>query len=344
VPHGCSGIVLIEARFEDTKKQVNAMKIIQFAPGHSPELAGTDEITTGNDVIFWLEIDRSEPGWPEKAQNWLGIRFDERHIRDTLNETHPPYYDGTDDYDLLIVRAICSNSLPEFPRTCPIAFIITNNAIVSIRPPEDHLFERVHTRFLSSVRKPPASPAMLLYQLLNQVTDGLLEHREDTSELLSSWQEQLLKRNVQFVDWHTLIRLHGQLRRLEVVTDSQMDAVAEWRDQTTMELGSSLDVRFNDLHEHLKRVYNHAVVVQHDIDSLVQIYFSANTQHTNDVLQFLTIISAIFLPLNLIAGVFGMNFSHLPFLSAWYGPWFAAALMISIAVGMLFWFRQKRWI
>jgi magnesium transporter len=320
------------------------MKIIQYTPGHPPELAGTDEIAGSDGLFYWIDIERTESDWPEKLQKRLRIRLDERHIRDTLNETHPPYFDDTDDYDLLIVRAICADSQPDFPRTCPIAFIIIDSTIVTIRPPEDHLFEKIHTRYLSNIRTPPTSAAMLLYQLLNRIIDGLLEHRDDTSELLSSWQERLLRKEGQIIDWHALIRLHGQLRRLEVVIDGQMDALGQWREQTSLALDSHLDVRFNDLQEHLRRVYNHAVVLKHDIDALVQIYFSATSHRTNDILQFLTIVSAIFLPMNLIAGVFGMNFSYLPFLHVWYGPWLIGALMIAIPVGLMLWFRRKGWV
>jgi magnesium/cobalt transport protein CorA len=319
------------------------MKIIQFEPGRLPEPSASDGMVSGKNRFFWLDVERTENAWYEKVQNSLGIRFDERHLRDTLNDTHPPYFDATDDYDLLIVRAICPESLPEFPSTCPVAFIITNNAIVSIRPPGDLLFDKIHSRLHNKIRTSPTTLAMLLYQLLNRVIDGLLAYRDETTELLTLWQERLLKQNGQFVDWHALIRLHGQLRRIEVTIDSQMDALTDWREQATLILDGSLEIRFNDLQEHLRRVYNHAVVVQHDIDAMVQIYFSATTQRTNDILQFLTVISATFLPLNLVAGLFGMNFSHLPFLNLWYGPLLISALMITIVIGMLVWFRHKRW-
>ncbi|MEJ2590146.1 MAG: CorA family divalent cation transporter, partial [Candidatus Thiodiazotropha sp.] len=161
---------------------------------------------------------------------------------------------------------------------------------------------------------------------------------------LSSWQERLLRHDEQVVDWHALIRLHGQLRRLEVVIDSQMDALRQWREQTTLELDIRMDVRFNDLQEHLRRVYNHAVVLQHDIDALVQIYFSVSSQRTNDILQFLTIVSAIFLPLNLIAGIFGMNFTNMPLLHVWYGTWLIGGLMIAIPIALMLWFRHRHWV
>ena len=84
--------------------------------------------------------------------------------------------------------------------------------------------------------------------------------------------------------------------------------------------------------------------MQHDIDALVQIYFSASAQRTNEILQFLTILSAVFLPLNLLAGLFGMNFAHLPLLAVWYGPWLLVGVMLLVVSGLLLWFRRRRWL
>jgi magnesium transporter len=185
---------------------------------------------------------------------------------------------------------------------------------------------------------------MLLYLLLDQVTDALLVQREATSELLTQWQERLLDFDHRFDDWKALMGLRGSLRRMEAVIEAQMDAVDEWREQTSLPLDTSLAVRYNDLQEHLRRVYQHTVVVQHDIDALVQIYFSASAQRTNEILQFLTILSAVFLPLNLLAGLFGMNFAHLPLLAVWYGPWLLVGVMLLVVSGLLLWFRRRRWL
>jgi Mg2+ and Co2+ transporter CorA len=310
------------------------MRILQFEPGCPPELAAT-ETTGGNDRFFWLDVERSESDWQEKALPWLRVRLHDRHVQDTLNDTHPPYYDGMDDYDLLVVRA---------PETRPVAFILTGTAVVSVHPPGDPLFAKLHQRFLASKRKSPTSPAMLFYLLLDQVTNALLAHRESTSELLTQWQERLLDPDHKFDDWQPLMGLRGGLRRLEAIIEAQMDAVDEWREQTSSPLDASLAVRYNDLQEHLRRVYHHAVVVQQDIDALVQIYFSASAQRTNEILRFLTILSAVFLPLNLLAGLFGMNFTHLPLLAAWYGPWILIGVMLLLVSGLLLWFRRLRWL
>ena len=76
------------------------MKIIQFAPGQAPHSADveTPQATGG---FFWVDVERTASDWQAVAQRWLGIDLDDRHLRDTLNAQHPPYYDGTDDYDLI---------------------------------------------------------------------------------------------------------------------------------------------------------------------------------------------------------------------------------------------------
>jgi magnesium/cobalt transport protein CorA len=321
------------------------MQVLHFKPERLPVPVETGEYIDLSEGFFWLDVERNEDDWQHQVRYWLkGIRLHDRHTRDILNETHPPYYDGTEDYDLLVMRSLCPDCPPEAPTTHPVAFIISGNCVISMRPPADPVFEKLRERMLSNLRKPPASPAMLLYLLLNQITDTLLSRRDVISELLSRWQERLLDREDQFDDWQALMRLRGQLRRLEVSIETQSDALDEWRDQTGSLLDRSLAVHYNDLQEHLRRVYNHAVVVQNDIDALIQVYFSANTQRTNDTLQFLTILSAVFLPLNLLAGLFGMNFKHMPWLSNMYAPWILLGTMTLIVIGLLLWFRHNRWI
>ena len=320
------------------------MQIIRFKAGHLPELAGAPPTHDEEGVFYWLDVQRSEMDWHENARPWLRMRIDERHVRDTLNDVHPPYFDSTEDYDLLVVRALCPDCPEEAPTTRAVAFIVSEHVLVSIRPAGDPAFSRLNHRFLSDQRNAPSSAAMLLYLAIDKLLEALLARRDVTSELISRWQDRLLDPNDVFDDWQAIMRLRSHLRRLEVVSESQIDALSEWREHTQIAIDAHLTIRFNDLQEHLRRLYNHALVFQHDIDALIQIYFSSNTQRTNEILQFLAIVSAIFLPLNLLAGIFGTNFVKLPLVSVWYGPWVMGLAMLLLVAGLLVWFRKRRWV
>ena len=72
---------------------------------------------------------------------------------------------------------------------------------------------------------------MRLYLAIDQLLDALLARRDVTSELMSRWQDRLLDPNDVCNDWKSMMRLRSRLRHLEVVSESQNDALSEWREQ-----------------------------------------------------------------------------------------------------------------
>jgi magnesium transporter len=83
-------------------------------------------------------------------------------------------------------------------------------------------------------------------------------------------------------------------------------------------------VRSRDLLEHIQRVVHHVRRLEQNAEVAIQMHFSAQSNRTNDTMRTLTALTAIFLPLNLIAGIFGMNFEFIPCCTrspASGGPW-----------------------
>jgi Mg2+ and Co2+ transporter CorA len=112
---------------------------------------------------------------------------------------------------------------------------------------------------------------------------------------------------------------------------------------STAELDGLL-ARARDVVEHIQRVVHHVRRMQEGADTAVQIHFSAVGNRTNDIMRTLTALTAIFLPLNLIVGFFGMNFEFLPAIHSATGFWWTVSTMvvIAIAMGIVFW--RKRYI
>lgn len=150
------------------------MQIIRFQTGQLPELAGTPPAHEEERVFYWLDVQRSERDWHESARPWLRMRLHERHVLDSLNDIHPPYFDYTEDYGLLVVRALCPDCPEESPTTRAVAFIVSNHVLVSIRPSGDPAFDRLGHRFLSGQGNVSSSAPMLLYLLIDQLLDTLL--------------------------------------------------------------------------------------------------------------------------------------------------------------------------
>ena len=90
----------------------------------------------------------------------------------------------------------------------------------------------------------------------------------------------------------------------------------------------------------MQTLYNQ---VLEDVNNLLNLSMSFSAQRTNEVMKVLTVISTIFIPLTFIVGVYGMNFEFMPELKMEYGYYSVWGFMILLVIGMLAFFRHKKW-
>jgi len=294
--------------------------------------------------LVWLDLVRSETGWRDQLPPGVDLRLHARHEEDILNASHPPFFNKTREYDFLVFRGYDETSGPHHPRTRPTAFVMMGNVLVSVRDPRDTEFDALREGWLAGDVSIPTSTPSLLHRLLDTIVDELLSLREPVNALLTEWQERLLDPHDPFSDWRQLMRTRNQLRWLSGTIDTQLNVIEKWREDFSGEFDQNLEIRFKDLEDHIRRVGNHAEQNQGAIDALVQIHFAANGQRTNQVMQFLAAISAIFLPLNLLVGYFGMNFTDMPFLTLPYAGLILFVIILLVSLLTLWAFRRRNWI
>ena len=99
-----------------------------------------------------------------------------------------------------------------------------------------------------------------------------------------------------------------------------------------------------DVHDHFVRVGDLADSYRDLVTSALDAYLSVQSNRMNEVMKTLTLISTVMLPLTFIAGVYGMNFDHMPELKWQLGYPFALGLMAVVAVSAVVWFRYRRWL
>ena len=105
-----------------------------------------------------------------------------------------------------------------------------------------------------------------------------------------------------------------------------------------------LKVRSRDVLEHIERVVHHVRRLEQSTETAVQMHFSVQSNRTNDIMRTLTALTAVFLPLNLIAGIFGMNFEFIPLVHKQDGFWWAMGSMTVIAIALIALFWRKRYL
>lgn len=218
-------------------------------------------------------------------------------------------------------------------------------------------FVRVDTRLdarATAARLMPTSSADLMLRLVNHMVDGYLELRRELTRQLDHWQSELLDPRTRFNNWNSLLDARLSLHQLDEICEDQRAAIQDWIEalnswpvastpegQREFEL---LKVRSRDVLEHIERVVHHVRRLEQSAEAAVQMHFSAQSHRANDIMRTLTALTAIFLPLNLMAGIFGMNFEFMPLLHTSAGFWWAMLSMGAIAVGLSVFFWRKRYL
>ncbi|WP_151449214.1 magnesium transporter CorA family protein [Lacisediminimonas profundi] len=327
--------------------------------------------------FYWLDFTHDEvqadpEHWRDLLQQATGIQVYDPHLTDAVNLRHPSYFDATHDYYMLVFRKLLlggteaaqeqagERRLPPAVSklsTVPVTFLLLDRALVTVHAAGSRTVEMVRAKLLDqrprgSQSRLPQSAQELMLRLLNAMVDQYLDLRQPLSNQIDRWQRTLLNPRRQFNNWMSLLDARVELRRLEHLCEEQHDALQELRDHFVDNLselpqghGSDLLlVRINDLMEHVTRVLNHARRLESSIETAVQIHFAAMAHRTSEIMRMLTVITALFMPLTLITGIFGMNFIDMPLLREKQGFWMAIGIMAVVVVVLLFLFRRQHYL
>ena len=317
-------------------------------------------------------------------QTLCGTQLVDLHVADLLNNQLPSHYDYTSQYDILVFRRLAAGqtetdlSQPGEPLhaptkrsgppvlkridTSPVGFAVFDQVLLTVHPTDCTVRDAYAQKLLNATRteargsgvKLPASPADLMLRIVNHMVDGYLELRRELTRQLDHWQYELLKPAARFTNWSAVLDARLAMHHLDEICEDQRSALQDWIDSVeTWPEGEApgakrerelLKVRSRDVLEHIERVVHHVRRLEQNAETAVQMHFNAQSNRTNDIMRTLTALTAIFLPLNLIAGIFGMNFEFIPLLHLASGFWWAmgAMALVALVLGVVFW--RKRYL
>lgn len=241
--------------------------------------------------------------------------IDELHLVDLKNELHPSIFDENELYDMLILRIpVISDVLS----SKSIGFVVTKE--------KSYFYDRESSKFEEF-----PDHFMGLYVAINKNIDRLLKSFIKYQELVSDMEEELYADHTDADFLNNWLSVKLEILRIERVllrtTNAMDDFIEYYKHLEDFPINNYVDV-----HEHVDRTMRSATLQLAKLDDLYSFYNAKSNDKMNKMIYILTIISAIFLPLNLVVGFFGMNTSGLPFAGGESGTIYAISLMLSLAV------------
>ncbi len=189
----------------------------------------------------------------------------------------------------------------------------------------------------------------LTYSIIDTIIDGYLPILEEFGEILTNYEKEIITEP----DRHTLQEIYSIKRELQELRR----AVWPQRDTVTVMLREQTRFITDETRIYLRDCYDHAVHLMELCESyrefssdLVNLYMTRISNDMNAIMKVLTIIATIFIPLGFIAGVYGMNFNtqkspwNMPELNWYCGYPFSILLMTLTAIGLLIYFKWRKWL
>lgn len=243
----------------------------------------------------------------------------------------------------IIIKALSFSKTDLKVKTEQVAIFFRAGILLSFQEAETDLFGAVRQRIANPLTKiRQRNTDYLAYALLDNIVDNYFFILENIEEEIDRLENQLLNQP----DHSIKEQIHHLKKELLVVRK----AIAPLREAINRFAKSDVDfinensaIYIRDLYDHTIQIMDMVETYRDLLNGLQDLYISEISLKMNQVMQVLTIITTIFVPLSFLAGLYGMNFENMPELHFKYGYYVLLSVMFFIFILSLVYFRRKKW-
>jgi len=264
-------------------------------------------------------------------------------LEDILNTDQRPKIEDLTDYLYIVLRNF-HNHENDTLYSEQVSIVLGKNFILSFQEKESALFKPVRERLRGDkgkIRKEGSD--YLVHALIDNVVDNYFILLEDMEDRIERLENDLVKQTTPA----KLQSIHSLKRELIFLRKSLWplrETISSLQRSDSPLIDEPNAIYFKDIFDHIIAIIDTVDTFRDMLSGMLDIYLSSTSMKLNEVMKVLTIIATIFMPLTFLAGVYGMNFKHMPELE-WYWGYFAVlAVMLMIVVFMLNFFRRKKWL
>ena len=278
----------------------------------------------------WIDIEKAN----KKELEVIASKYNLNYflIKDALDIGHLPKYEQLHQHDFFIFRAYTSNvrlNIDEIGEMSnKIAFFIFDDKLITIH--------RAHFPFLNLEEEKDIKISEFFLKIVGCMIDSFKTPTLEISDKINQIEKTIFLKDYRAVLIEELYYIKTQSRILKKIISITEATILKSQDKY------KVSYIYQDIQDTL---LNLLTVNEESVDNsthLMNTYLSLSDQKNNEVVRLLTIFSVFFLPLNFIAGVYGMNFSFMPELSWKLGYAFALCLMAIVVIVIYLWFRRKK--
>ena len=265
-------------------------------------------------------------------------------LEDVANTNQRPKAEDYGDYLYVVLKMLAYDDEANQTTSEQISLVLGPDYVVSFQERPGDVFGAIRERICSAkgrIRKMGAD--YLAYCLLDALVDNYFVVLEKIGDRIELLEDELVNDPIA----GTLHEIHNLKREMIFLRKSVWplrEVIGALQRGESKLIQHSTGIYLRDVYDHTIQVIDTAETFRDMLSGMLDIYLSSVSNRMNEVMKVLTIIATIFIPLTFLAGVYGMNFKHMPELQwVWAYPalWL---VMLAIALVMLLYFHRRKWL
>jgi magnesium transporter len=297
----------------------------------------------GTDTVSWVNF----TGLHDVARlQRLGDLFQIHPLvlEDILNTGQRPRFEEVDDRLFIVVRMLYRRAAGHEIVSEQVSFLVGCGYVLTFQEDEGDVFDMIRERLRHARgRVRSMGPDYLAYALIDAIVDNYFVILDDIGMAIEDLQDAIFEKP----DHSALRRLHDLRSDMIFIRKAlwpMREAVSAMEKTDNVLIARATRPYLRDVYEHTVQVIDSIETMRDMLTAAMEIHMSSTSNRMNQVMQVLTVIATIFIPLTFIVGVYGMNFEFMPELKWRYGYAAIWGVMIAVAGVMLAFFRRRRWL
>ncbi len=324
------------------------IKSFYYLPGEKIKvidgIADFNKMSSNPDAILWIDL--CKPTDDESFILTHDFKFHPLAIEDVISEKSRTKLDDYERYIFLVFPMVDYIGREEGLKNSELDLFLLKNTLVTVHYDEHRIFDYLYARAERDDRLIGRGADYCFHAIIDTVVDNynttldIFEYEVDQIEddVLGEHDEHdedMLK---------SIFAMRRDIIQLKRVVMPQKEVVNQMSRQNYPLISNNLSPYFSDIHDHLVRINEMADAHRDILNSSLEIYYSSISTKTNEIIKVLTILTAIFIPPTFLVGLWGMNFANMPELAHEYGYMVSLGVMFVLMIGMILFFRFKKWI
>ena len=288
--------------------------------------------------VDWIEVINPTTEEMQKLSDHYGLN--PYTVRDCLQPEHLPKYESIDDVHFLILRYYAPDkndsviTIQEL--TNKVAIFYTDRFLITIHKTDIPFLTMLRGKFVSAQKCSSATD--LLLRIVWNALETFDEPANKLSEDVDEFESQVMKRKLNADLSNSLYTIKREASIANKVLMLMLEPINH------IHIRSGEEAALQDVRDQHLKMHTFYLQVLEDVNNLMNLSLSFSAQHTNDVMRVLTIFSVFFMPLTFIAGIYGMNFQHMPELTKQWGYPAVLAAMALVTIVIFLWMKRKKWL